>query len=285
MPRPTDILQVMARHADPRERDLTTPALARAAGWSPAHFHRDFQRVTGETPKRWTQRLRLARTIECLGTTDRPIAEVARTCGWSSHAQLSRAMRRCLDTTPSAVRAAGPQPHVRHALCLTLYHLSLEPRKAPMSHTVEITERPAQPVVFQRRTVPMDQLQGALAACLPAVFVHCQQHGLTMAGPPFTRYIAMTPGSATIEAGIPVVEAKGSDEADILAGELPAGPAATTIHQGPYDTLRAAYSALEAFVLEGGHTPAGAPWESYLTDPGEVPDPADWKTQVCMPLG
>jgi len=26
-----------------------------------------------------------------------------------------------------------------------------------------------------------------------------------------------------------------------------------------------------------GHKPAGAPWESYVTDPGEVPNPAEWE--------
>jgi len=28
----------------------------------------------------------------------------------------------------------------------------------------------------------------------------------------------------------------------------------------------------------------GAPWESYVTDPGEHPDPADWRTEVYWPL-
>jgi hypothetical protein len=32
-------------------------------------------------------------------------------------------------------------------------------------------------------------------------------------------------------------------------------------------------------------TPSGAPWESYLTDPGQHPDPKDWKTEVFWPIG
>jgi AraC family transcriptional regulator len=28
---------------------------------------------------------------------------------------------------------------------------------------------------------------------------------------------------------------------------------------------------------------AGAPWETYLTDPAEVPDPAEWRTEVVYP--
>jgi hypothetical protein len=27
------------------------------------------------------------------------------------------------------------------------------------------------------------------------------------------------------------------------------------------------------------------PWEAYLNDPADYPNPQDWKTEVCWPLG
>jgi effector-binding domain-containing protein len=33
-----------------------------------------------------------------------------------------------------------------------------------------------------------------------------------------------------------------------------------------------------------GFTPAGPPWESYITDPAEHPDPKDWQTEVLWPI-
>ena len=149
---------------------------------------------------------------------------------------------------------------------------------------VEITvvDRPAQPVVFMRRRVRPDEMQQTMAECLPAVFMHCQRSGLTFAGPPYTRYVDMSRGHFTIETGMPVVEAVGGGE--VLAGELPGGAIARAVHAGPYDTLGAVYSELEAWAVEAGRPPSGAPWESYLTDPTEVPDPADWRTEVCLPL-
>ena len=37
--------------------------------------------------------------------------------------------------------------------------------------------------------------------------------------------------------------------------------------------------------MEGqGLVAAGAPWESYVTDPTTVPDPKDWKTEVFWPV-
>jgi AraC family transcriptional regulator len=28
----------------------------------------------------------------------------------------------------------------------------------------------------------------------------------------------------------------------------------------------------------------GPPWESYITDPAEHPDPAQWRTEICWPV-
>jgi AraC family transcriptional regulator len=33
-----------------------------------------------------------------------------------------------------------------------------------------------------------------------------------------------------------------------------------------------------------GLSAAGAPWETYLTDPGERPDPATWETEIVQPV-
>ena len=41
---------------------------------------------------------------------------------------------------------------------------------------------------------------------------------------------------------------------------------------------------VEQYLEEQGLEPSGALREIYLTDPGEVPDPADWKTQIIWPF-
>ena len=56
------------------------------------------------------------------------------------------------------------------------------------------------------------------------------------------------------------------------------------MHAGTYETLSNAYAALEAWIEANGFTPAGAPWEYYITDPAEHPDPKDWKTGVYWPI-
>jgi hypothetical protein len=46
----------------------------------------------------------------------------------------------------------------------------------------------------------------------------------------------------------------------------------------------AVVSALERWMEANGHTPAGSPWESYLTDPAEHADPSEWRTEVFWPI-
>ncbi len=73
-------------------------------------------------------------------------------------------------------------------------------------------------------------------------------------------------------------------QGDVLAETLPAGPAATTIHSGPYDQLQNAYAAVEEWIATNGFCLNGAPWEAYLNDPADHPNPQDWKTEVYWPL-
>ena len=51
-----------------------------------------------------------------------------------------------------------------------------------------------------------------------------------------------------------------------------------------YDTLSEAYAALETWISANGLKPVGDAWEVYLTDPGEVPDQADWQTEINWPV-
>ena len=147
----------------------------------------------------------------------------------------------------------------------------------------EQRELKAQPILLIRREVAQSEIAAALGQCLGAVFGHCQKNGLTMAGPPLVRYPSVSPGLLTMEAACQVTET-GAGEGEIEAGTLQAGATAVALHAGPYDELRDAYAALERWIADQGLRPNGAPWEVYLTDPGEVPDPQDWRTEIYWPV-
>ena len=151
--------------------------------------------------------------------------------------------------------------------------------------TSTITERTleAQPILFVRREVAPAAIAETIRYCLGAVAKHCQQGGLQFAGPPFSRYSGIGPDRLTIECGVPVT-APADGDGEIEAGVLQAGPVAFAVHEGDYAELQHTYKAVEQWVQQNGKRAGGPPWESYVTDPEELPNPADWRTEVFWPI-
>jgi AraC family transcriptional regulator len=78
--------------------------LADVAGGSVFHFSRAFRNTAGDTPYRYVLRRRIERAKHLLVSSDTPIAEVARTCGFSSHANFAKTFSRFVGTTPKRYR-------------------------------------------------------------------------------------------------------------------------------------------------------------------------------------
>ena len=85
------------------------------------------------------------------------------------------------------------------------------------------------------------------------------------------------------ECAIPVA-APFAGHGDVKPGSVGGGEAVVCTHVGPYDTIGQTWEAMMAWVERTGTDAGRRGWESYLTDPGEEPDPAKWVTEVCMPL-
>lgn len=156
-----------------------------------------------------------------------------------------------------------------------------------------ITRREVAPrvaLVQRKRATSGPEMSRAIGDALGAVFAHAQQHGIQPSGRPFARYLDTGPGAMTLEPGVFVSAPAGmtgadDDEVDdVRLVTIPGGPVATTLHRGPYETLHEAYAALEAWVKEQGLSPAGPPWEVYITDPTQVEDPSEWETEVNWPV-
>ncbi|MGR4868608.1 GyrI-like domain-containing protein [Variovorax sp. LARHSF232] len=108
--RPVRYLELLARAAAHVDANLDAPLdaqmLAQRAAMSRHHFHRIFHAYFGLTVSGYLSWRRLRRACELLGLQQRePVLEVAQAVGFSSAQALAKAMRRELDTTPTAVRA------------------------------------------------------------------------------------------------------------------------------------------------------------------------------------
>ncbi len=297
------VLAFAAAHLD---EDLSLDALAGKAGLSAWHFERTFAAAVGETPKQLEQRLRLGRAAAMLLAGGDSVLDGALDCGFQSHEVFCRAFRRRFGMAPGAYRARGFADRVdaaqieRHAWvveqagpCVGLFYTDGNgtTERNQMAYSITKQEMAPQPVLLARRRVKRSEIAHAIAEALPRVFLYAQQHGIALAGLPLTRYLAASPGTVTIEPGMRIASGAVStpDDADIFAGTifagtLPGGPVATTMHAGPYEGLPDAYAAIEQWIEAEGLAASGPPWECYVNDPGDFPDPKDWKTEVFWPL-
>jgi AraC family transcriptional regulator len=297
MPTERDILQLLRQIGTRLDGDVSLDVLAARAGWSRFHFHRAFRRIVGETPKQYTHRLRLEGAAARLVTTDEPIVRLAGRAGFASHAVFTRAFSRHFGRTPAAYRAQAfddvrPLVRLRHAAltgaagpCIGLFHLPLNHarRIAMPTLSIERRELAAQPILFVRARAARHEIPTAIAQCLGKAYPYALSSGQAIAGRPFARYLSSGPGLFTMEIGVPI-SATAPGEGDIEAGSLPGGPAAVGVHAGSYDQLGETYAAMERWIEAHGLKAAGPPWESYITDPAEHPDPANWRTEIYWPM-
>lgn len=153
-----------------------------------------------------------------------------------------------------------------------------------MSESIEVKTLQPQTVVTIQRTVTTAEIPQALAQILPEVWSVLQQQGVHPAGPPFARYHTPPP-QQEMEAGMPVNGSISLPEHEtVRVNQLPGGTTAFAVHTGPYDTLIQTYQTIEEWAKQEGYQLAGAPWEVYVTDPGQEPDPSQWKTEVYWPV-
>ena len=89
------------------DSDTSLGSLAARAGLSRFHLHRVFLAMAGETPKRFTLRLRLERAAVMLLVGRESILDIALACGFQSHEAFTRSFRERFGMSPRAYRKRG----------------------------------------------------------------------------------------------------------------------------------------------------------------------------------
>ena len=126
-----------ARYFEP----LGVGDLARAAGFSQAHFSREFRRAFGEAPHSYLLTRRLERAAALLRNTDRSVIDICFSVGLQSVGSFTTSFTSAYGMSPTAYRAALP-PAADHALIPACV---LRAYGRPRSRTFREDRRPAHP--------------------------------------------------------------------------------------------------------------------------------------------
>jgi AraC-like DNA-binding protein len=139
--RPRDLLRAKdladLRYFEP----LGVEDLARAAGFSRAHFSREFRRTFGEAPHSYLLTRRLERAAALLRETDSSVAEICFSVGLQSVGSFTTSFTRVYGMSPTAYRTALP-PAADHALIPACV---LRAYGRPRSRTFREDRRPSHP--------------------------------------------------------------------------------------------------------------------------------------------
>lgn len=139
-------------------------------------------------------------------------------------------------------------------------------------HEVVLKTLEPQRVLAIREVVPEPR---GVSALLMDGFAALGGQGVTPAGPPFTRYHdpEFRPTDLDVEVDFPVavgvenaVETPAGRKLEVT--DVPGGEAAVVLHEGPYETIDEAYSAIGTWIADNGFHIAGPPQEAYLRAPG-----------------
>ena len=94
------------------DRDIDLNRLAAEAALSPWHWHRRYRALMGETPYQTLKWQRLHHAAWLLRNNNRPIAAIARACGYGGNAQsFTRIFARAYGLSPQAYRDCHRRDH------------------------------------------------------------------------------------------------------------------------------------------------------------------------------
>jgi len=271
-------IQAACRFLEERlDEDPPLEEVARAAHFSPFHFHRLFRGITGETVRGYTRRLRLERAAHHLRHGEADILPIALDAGYESHEGFTRAFSARFGVTPSEYRKAKQNT------------------RAPATSTqtpqidVRIERFPGTTVACARHVGPYADVGEAWKTLMKwgwtrMVFGKARTFGLCHDDPDVTdptriRYDACMAVPAKTRVRNKAVELR----------TVPACSCAVALHEGPYSLLGETYAALFARVALD--TVGGRRWrlgdppsiEQYLNDPRKT-KPEDLRTEIWMPV-
>ena len=303
--RSSELISRALAHIDAHlDQRLDADTLADRAAMSRHHFHRVFRAHVGCSVGSYVVWRRLQRACALLASGDEPVLDIALAVGYESPQALAKAMRRELDTTPTAVRQGDAAPWTNLLHRARLPHPDNLPRQGdPNMQVTRYATLPdglialtatARGMVANTMTRAAQQAFGELTSAVGSAGLMPQVRSAISIIPddpkgpddPHCRYIggvlfgyAMADGSG--QCTQPDVPLSGS-----LAWQpLVPGRYAVFTHIGPYDTLHRSWTVIyrDWLPTSGAQLRDAPPMELCINTPDTTP-PEKLHTEIWIPV-
>lgn len=142
--------------------------------------------------------------------------------------------------------------------------------------------------LYNTTSSKIDEIANKIQEMLPKVEAYARKNHIAMAGTPFINYHKWDiENNATIfSCCVPTTERVITEEGDILTGQLLPFKAVKTTLKGNYSNLKEAWDKAMKYIPENGFdfVEDGPMLETYLTNPLNTPNPADWVTEIYIAI-
>jgi effector-binding domain-containing protein len=146
--------------------------------------------------------------------------------------------------------------------------------------TVELT---ATPILLVSETTALNAVAKGYGDAYGQIGKFMVKNKLKQSGAPFGIEAAITATSYSFDAGIPVDRGDSVGANGVRVDKSYAGKALKTVHVGPYETMSQTRDKLLACATAHGYTRSGAPFYSFVDDPGKTPV-AQLRTEIYAPV-
>lgn len=192
------------------------------------------------------------------------------------------------------IREKTPEEHFRPLLKTALQNLTARVEKAMEAYEISVGGVTLHSGGFYMYiTTASRNSTAALTSkrkkMIPQVRLYMQQNNIAIDGSPMRVYnnIDEANGTVIISTGLPTSSRViTTPESEVLCGFLPSQKVVKTTLRGNYEHLPEAWRAAKKFISANGYelNKQANPFEVFLTDTEKVKNPAEWVTEIYLPI-
>ncbi|MEO8933440.1 MAG: GyrI-like domain-containing protein [Xanthomarina sp.] len=142
--------------------------------------------------------------------------------------------------------------------------------------------------LYNTTSAKMNDFENIKQNMLAEVMAYVEKNNITTAGPPFVLYHKWDKENNAVmfSCCVPTTNQVITIESDILTGQLEPFKALKTTLKGNYSHLKEARETSLEYISKNGleSTEQGKIIEVYVTSPNQVPNPANWITEIYLAL-